>query len=135
MSQQIEDGGPAFPVLCDFKNGKPYQGMQTGNTCGWWEGLSIRDWFAGQALNGLLASSGGDWVDSFSLDAYELADAMLIARQPQSTREFRVGQTVRVKNSGHKFEIDSITKTIAGQTVYEADGQIWKPEEIEAVTA
>lgn len=92
MSKQIIDnGGPAFPVLCDSKDGKPYQGMQTANTGGWWEGLSIRDWFAAHALIALTAGNPitedtGQWCHPLiAEDAYKLADAMLVARESQQT--------------------------------------------------
>ena len=45
-------------------------------------GMSLRDYFAGQALAGLLAcpnTSGGE--QAFSLNAYKYADAMLAERQ------------------------------------------------------
>jgi hypothetical protein len=48
-------------------------------------GMSLRDWFAGQALSGMLASEAGiqpypyDWAAE---RAYLLADAMLSARHP-----------------------------------------------------
>lgn len=41
----INNGGPAFPVLCDYVDGKP-RGMQTQNRGGWHEGMSLRDYFA-----------------------------------------------------------------------------------------
>lgn len=50
------------------------------------EGLSIRDWFAGQALVGLLASStysnaGDGFEDFIAAKAGNIADAMLIERE------------------------------------------------------
>jgi hypothetical protein len=62
---KIDDGGPAFP--------RPYQG-DDGN-------LTVRDWMAGQALAGLMASR----IDEPSREmaarwAYGLADAMLVER-------------------------------------------------------
>lgn len=56
-----DDGGPAFPTLCGT--------MQRG-------GMSLRQWFAGQALAGILANV--DWDhDQASRIAYKHADAML----------------------------------------------------------
>jgi hypothetical protein len=70
MSTDRNDGGAAFP----------FKGEQ------WTEhGMSLRDYFAGQALAGLLASNsmyGGrtDARDQLAGDAYCHADAMLAAR-------------------------------------------------------
>ena len=55
-------------------------------------GMTLRDWFAGRALGGMMASQGlltiyanNAGVDamqhSMAADAYKLADAMLAARQ------------------------------------------------------
>jgi hypothetical protein len=70
MSTPINDGGPAFPS--DYIPG-------TATT----PGMSLRDWFAGQALAGLLSkgqstSNAKSWMPE---EAYELADAMLAARE------------------------------------------------------
>ncbi len=50
--------------------------------------MTLRDWFAGQALAGLLAGrvtgtahSGKEYCMGFSQDAYDIADAMLAARK------------------------------------------------------
>lgn len=92
-----DDGGPAFP------SGHGELGL---------EGMSLRDWFAGQALAGIMAQSHGgpkDWthagwgwgedclnslnkhetstavtVASF---AYQIADAMLAARKKDQPHE------------------------------------------------
>lgn len=47
--------------------------------------MSLRDWFAGQALCGLAAKSdlGGKWVE-YAEAAYKLADAMLKRRDTNS---------------------------------------------------
>jgi hypothetical protein len=69
MTNTKDDGGPAFPSQWDDKDN---------------EGMSLRDWFAGQALAGLVRSEQPDgfpaWV-GHALDAYALADAMLEARK------------------------------------------------------
>lgn len=65
-----DDGGSAFP--CEGGSGLyPDSGM------------SLRDWFAGQALAGLLAdSSNADCgPKGYAHDAYLMADAMLAARK------------------------------------------------------
>jgi len=78
MSEKINDGGPAFPVLYGQTNGL--------------DGMSLRDWFAGQALAGLLASgvysNSGPGFESFiALKSFYVADAMLAAaKAEESTR-------------------------------------------------
>jgi hypothetical protein len=64
------NGGPAFPTT------DPYYAKYAG------EGMSLRDYFAAKAMQGLLAcpmqpQSG---PDMYARDAYALADAMLKAR-------------------------------------------------------
>jgi hypothetical protein len=62
----INDGGPAFP-----KHG--YVGR---------DGMTLRDWFAGQALVGLIADPSRDGsTDDRARYAYAYADAMLRARE------------------------------------------------------
>jgi hypothetical protein len=61
------DGGPAFPA--EAPNGDRYSGM------------TLRDWFAGQALVGLLAEGGDRTLDREAELAYECADAMLAAKE------------------------------------------------------
>ena len=72
MSGPIKDGGPAFPGFDPAsETPKPLNGM------------SLRDWFAGQALVGICANT--DWTPASSVtlasDAYDLADAMLKERE------------------------------------------------------
>jgi hypothetical protein len=65
-----DDGGPAFPV--------------SRETEGWYErGMTLRDWFAGQALMGMLAkqSNADGMHDSYASDAYRYADEMIRARR------------------------------------------------------
>ncbi len=73
----IEDGGPAFP--------KPGTD-ECIDVCGSQRGMSLRDWFAGQALAGICAIDMGDgpaqsgW-EEMAAEAYFLADAMLAERK------------------------------------------------------
>ena len=61
----MKDGGSAFPV------GQPYAAPAD-------RGMTLRDWFAGQALTGLIDRSiGADWL---AVTAYEIADEMMKAR-------------------------------------------------------
>jgi len=44
-------------------------------------GMSLRDWFAGQALAGLAASPMDMPAEAYGMTAYFIADAMLAARK------------------------------------------------------
>ena len=86
MSEKIDDGGPAFPLTEDAVNFKnkdfPMQGM------------SLRDWFAGMALQGILSDSntinsirnatrektGEAFNQLLGEMVFETADALLEAR-------------------------------------------------------
>lgn len=63
------DGGPTFPAQEDERMFGSY-------------GMSLRDWFAGQVLAGIVANpeGGTGGVEIVSLWAYRYADAMLKAR-------------------------------------------------------
>lgn len=79
-----KDGGPAFPFPSDAASGEP------GNA-----GMTLRDKFADSVLNGLCANPGGPFqqcdqrgwrlvnctFDDIANQCYELADAMLRARE------------------------------------------------------
>lgn len=76
MSEIIEDGGPAFPVgaVEATPGGVPWI-HGTG-------GMSLRDYFAGQALAGLYANAKEEWnAETAAACAYDTADAMLAERQ------------------------------------------------------
>lgn len=46
------------------------------------EGMSLRDWFAGQALVGLIAQTPtATSAETFACEAYAMADAMLAERE------------------------------------------------------
>lgn len=71
-----DDGGPAFP-----RAATPHQ--TSGVIHGPRDGMSLRDYFAGQALVGLSANpvwSDASWERTAEA-AYEAADAMLEARK------------------------------------------------------
>lgn len=70
----IDDGGPAFPVSGAFdRHGERY---------GYSDGMTLRDYFAGEALKGLLSSEESNRLgdERLALAAYSLAEAMLKAR-------------------------------------------------------
>jgi hypothetical protein len=64
-----DNGGPAFPL--------GYQKLRADEP-----GMSLRDYFAGQALNILDRESYGvSCAMVLAMDAYKIADAMLAERQ------------------------------------------------------
>ena len=93
-SPKIDDGGPAFPrtievrtvnAAGDLLHAEQYPG----------NGMSLRDWFAGQALAGLYASDENETCDpskpiepqlqahaeAYAKAAYRAADAMIAAKK------------------------------------------------------
>lgn len=79
-SEKPNDGGPAFPrQLPDIK--VPIdEAVEVINR---YAGMSLRDWFAGQALPWALAQRdvSSPWKQPAAWAAYEIADAMLAARE------------------------------------------------------
>ena len=73
------DGGPIFPIAGEIKS----EGIGDANVRWPHNGMSLRDWFAGMALDGLLARGGDYTYMSIGEEAYILADAMLKARESQ----------------------------------------------------
>lgn len=92
----MNDGGPAFPVPGEppVSTGDPRDGIGYGTPAQ--HGMSLRDWFAGQALAGMCALEDNrtfpegkyenveKWRSELYLidakSAYHYADAMLAAR-------------------------------------------------------
>jgi hypothetical protein len=72
------EGGPAFPVE-HTEDGMPWVNP----------GMSLRDWFAGQALAGYAAdpASGNHAYAELAEWAFDAADAMLAARRPPANSE------------------------------------------------
>lgn len=74
----IDDGGPAFPQS-ETSSGNSFRNEYGDG------GMSLRDWFAGQALKGMLTDpkAADDFSnDDFARNAYWYADAMIRARDP-----------------------------------------------------
>ncbi len=83
MNTPINNGGPAFPQdigWCSPNQHVQYRGPQGG--------MTLRDYFAAKAMQGLITSRHTDyengWYDEeqLALSAYKMADAMLEARKP-----------------------------------------------------
>ncbi len=64
MDEQINDGGPVYP-----------------------QGMSLRDWFAGQALAFLAQPGMGSETKAAAEYAYEIADAMIAVRKTKETNQ------------------------------------------------
>jgi hypothetical protein len=64
----IDNGGPAFPIPGNVLASEPQKGM------------SLRDWFAGQAMRGLLSNSNFAEVEVVHTAAYAVADRMIRER-------------------------------------------------------
>lgn len=74
MSTSIKDGGPAFP--------RPVSFSEEGGTHRGAIGMSLRDYFAAQALTGILSSDNKPECDDRKAEwAYSLADSMLFFRK------------------------------------------------------
>ena len=76
-----EDGGPAFPysvVNCCPKHGDDVEPNKNG--------MTLRDYFAAQALCGLGSDGLSRTTQSAAQEAYELADAMIAERLVNSDR-------------------------------------------------
>jgi hypothetical protein len=81
------DGGPAFPVECSYSGDGKLVGAQTNIASGWETGMTLRDFFAAQALKSGLVSSYSKCEHSeayVARDCYKMADAMLRARSVSS---------------------------------------------------
>ena len=85
----IKDGGPAFPGGERWRT-LDLAGNQTTHARAPYQcGLSLRDYFAAKAMQGILAGPASregvpmkEWMDVPG-HAYRLADAMLAAREAQ----------------------------------------------------
>lgn len=74
-----DDGGPAFPASV-----AEILGVATNSAEFDMPGMSLRDYFAGHALSGLMSTvadmAKGTTVDTIAADCYGVADAMLAER-------------------------------------------------------
>jgi hypothetical protein len=70
------DGGPAFP--CEQVTRREYGSPSEWRT---YKGMTLRDWFAGQALVGIALLDTTMSFDDDAVTCYKFADAMLKARE------------------------------------------------------
>lgn len=73
MEDKINDGGPAFPAV--------FQGETRSDA----PGMTLRDYFAAKAMQGLCTQPGESFDSEHEIAAvaYAMADAMLAARGGQ----------------------------------------------------
>lgn len=89
MPKNTHGSGPAFPRSGVIDPNEPQSHKWSGQT--WLDqgatGMSLRDYFAAQALAGMMAAAMPDDLlrgtppGHWAADAYEMADAMLAARE------------------------------------------------------
>lgn len=84
MSLKFTSGGPAFPaemtvLLKELNTDVPETDVRT--TTIKHGGMTLRDYFAAKAMQGLLASSVSGKMQEFAERSYKVADAMLEARK------------------------------------------------------
>ena len=73
MSNQINDGGPAFARDSHMDKQLGLYVQQ--------QGMSLRDYFAAAIMQGLMASQCEVTDDPYPIYAYKIADSMLKARE------------------------------------------------------
>lgn len=91
MSTPVKHGGPAFPVECSIVDGQ-LEPVQTGNRAGYCMGVTVRDYFAAAAMQGMLScqdfmnetaklcKSRDEVREQIAFWAYEQANEMLRRR-------------------------------------------------------
>ena len=85
-----EGGGPAFPVECHRAANGTLVGSRSSSYVGWEMGLTVLDYFAGRAMEALIAHFGRGGTETISdkhreiaAESYALAAEMLKAREAQ----------------------------------------------------
>ena len=79
MANPVDDGGPAFPRT-------PYRVHEQGKEYAEWrghqDGMSLRDWFAGQLIVKLIELHGTEGTVEYNVVcAYGYADAMITRKR------------------------------------------------------
>lgn len=90
MSEAFKDGGPAYPMADPFVVSTPKNVDEAKRLA---QGMSLRDHFAGLAMQGFLSGaikgsfgvSHPDQNMNVALASFAIADAMLSARQKESS--------------------------------------------------
>jgi hypothetical protein len=89
VSEPRNDGGPAFPRTL-LQNQWTVLGTQEVGVAGYDAGMSLRDYFAAKAMPTVMTASDiqevlawANWCDKVATTCYELADAMIRARESE----------------------------------------------------
>lgn len=90
MAEQINDGGPAFPVGTKTITVDTYTGNESTEEFGYEPGMSLRDWLAGQALAGL-----GNLL-SWPMEGQDFDELLDDNEAANDTIEGRVGLAAKV---------------------------------------
>ena len=90
-----DNGGLAFPTSMDVEFLRTPAGkLQSG--------MTLRDWFAGQALTALIPSNGSTFYPNIvARDAYTIADQMIMARDAHLLLDMPITEPIRT-NDGEK---------------------------------
>ncbi len=75
MSEKKSDGGPAFPSAFTYSD---RDGDITTKIT---DGMTLRDYFAAQALSGLIQYVGYESIANVVEHSYKIADAMIAERE------------------------------------------------------
>ncbi len=81
-TKPINDGGSAFPFgQISELTGQPINGFFE-------PGMTLRDWFAGMAMQGILSYQGlGVRFNQTASDAFDMADTMIAEREKGGSHE------------------------------------------------
>jgi len=137
-SPRRTDGGPAFP-----QKHLKWTDQFSGKECVaiGFEGMSRRDWFAGQALAGMLANSEGNrelQEESWAEMAFAQADAMLEVSnrdfrrdmgnerdtQKSKASEYKVGDVITYSLIGEPSPQQGVVAGHMGENVKLGNGQV-----------
>lgn len=128
MKMEHNDGGPAFPNHLGDKRYllSPQDLADNAEKTG----MSLRDVFAGMALAGMLANSGGNrklHEDSWAEMAFAQADAMLDFRrdtQKSKASKYKVGDVITYSLIGEPSPQQGVVAGHMGENVKLGNGQV-----------
>lgn len=81
---EVKDGGPAFPRAYSQYTDEEFQALKGDKYFKPQSGMTLRDYFAGQALIGMSRHQIIEYPNLCAKECYEIADALLKARENKS---------------------------------------------------